>query len=192
MNTTVLAQFLDRLGVNPATYSLSPSATSEGFVLKRTPQGWEVSEIERGESRPIQLCNDERDACWTVFKACVDSLLFCGRLRQGDDRGDRDPSPQLAASTSRPHLYVTPERLHHENLVVLLDRLGIPHDDLRFGDERPTSRYSACQSARGWRVQARDARRPGLVATRVLPSEEEACWTLARWMIEDVTEQAAR
>jgi len=191
LNTTVLAQLLDRLGVNPATYSLAPSATSEGVILKRTPQGWEVSEMERGESRPIQSCRDERDACWIVFKACVDSLLFCGRLREGDDRGDRDPTSQLAAFTGTPHRYVTPEKLNRESLVVLLDRLEIPHDGLRFEDDSPCTRYSAWLSARGWEVQSHDARRPSLIVTRVVPSEEDACWTLARWMIEDATDQTA-
>ena len=147
MNTTVLAQLLERLGVNPATYSLVPSATSEGVILKRTPKGWEVSEMERGESRLVQLCSDEQDACWVVFKACVYSLLFCGRLREGDDRGDRDPTPQLAAFTGTPHRYVKPEKLNRESLVVLLNRLGIPHDGLRFENDSPSTRYSARLSA---------------------------------------------
>lgn len=185
MNKALLSKLLERLGVHPTSYSLEPTPLSEGVVLDRTARGWEVSFRERGQASAVRQFGTEDDACWEVLQCCVKWLLLSDRLGIGDVRGGMDPIRDLYRG-SKTHLkYVIPQHMDRSSLALLLDRLGVDRASLVLGCEDTTAQFALWDSPHGWVVRTRDPARPSMSEDRFFSTESDACWTLARWLIDD-------
>jgi hypothetical protein len=65
MTTKQLKEALDRLQVNPSRYDLAGGipACSEGLVLLKQREGWQVRHFERGSWYTLAECTTEEEAC---------------------------------------------------------------------------------------------------------------------------------
>lgn len=190
MNLSTLSEYLQRLNLNPAAYSLDPTPLSEGDVLERTSHGWEVSFRERGQSTKVAEYHVVDDACWELFRRIVQSLLLSDQLRAGHRRHDIGTvqavlrNSRLMRESDSPVNYVTPQQMNLENLALLLDRLGVSRNRLALGREDPSAQYSVWESPYGWAIASRMSGDAGIRECRYFGTESDACWSLARWIIE--------
>jgi hypothetical protein len=191
VNRAFIPQVLERLGVAPGSYSAAPTSLSEGYVVERVDYAWEFSYRERGRKTHVQRFHREDDACWWLLRNVLEGLLLGDRLRTGDGLPFRDDGRERLWDPSAPRHYVTPQRMNVANLKVLADRLGLVSGLIGFGTDGPEYRYSVFETPTGWTARSRDRRGLRQVEDRLLPTELEACWALARWIMEDLESPGA-
>ena len=62
-----LAVVLDRLGVQPGSYSLFGAHSPDSVVIDHRPEGWVVFYTERGDESGLETFPTEAEACQALF-----------------------------------------------------------------------------------------------------------------------------
>jgi hypothetical protein len=185
LNRDLVVNVLDRLGAAPGSYSVAPTGLTEEHTIERIQDIWEFSYRERGSKTQILAFQSEADACWWLLRRVLEDMLRSNRLRTGDP-----PPPDMSRissrDTSRRSRSVKPQHMSVANLEVLATRLGLLKGLIGFGNDGPEYRISVFETPQGWTARSRDLGRLGQIEDRLLPTELEACWVAARWIVENI------